>query len=151
MSQPLRGLLPQRLSHDENEVGPPRMMMTFTAGPATYGLTQFLARPIIRGHNVRQLMKTCLFAFTDRQSVVGADLHPALKSVGAADSPAAHDGHRVCVRRKRNLEPLHLLDDMKVSRAMPIAYYLVVRNEQRASQSGDRQACRQLRVMRRFL
>src|SRR5512139_2175126 len=110
MSQPLRGLLPQRLSHDENEVGPPRMMMTFTAGPATHGLTQLLPRPIIRGHDVRQLMKTCLFALTDTQSVVGADLHPPLNSVGAADSPAAHDGHRVSVRRKRNLEPLHLLD-----------------------------------------
>ncbi len=76
---------------------------------------------------MRQLMKTCLFAFTDIQPVVRADLHPALTSVSAAASPATHNGYRAGACRERGLEPLHLLDGMDVSFAMPIIYYSLKR------------------------
>jgi hypothetical protein len=142
MSQPLCGLLPQRLSYDENEVGSPRVMMTSTAATTAHGLAQFLSRPIIRRHNVRQLMKTCLFAFTDIQSVVRADLHPALTSVSVAASPATHDGHRAGASWERSLEPLHPLDGMDVSCAMPIIYYSITIHKHCVGQLADRQACR---------
>jgi hypothetical protein len=75
---------------------------------------------------VRQLMKTCLFAFTDIQPVVRADLYPALISVSVTTSPATHNGYRVGVRRGGSLEPGHLLDGMNVSCAMPIIYYPII-------------------------
>jgi hypothetical protein len=59
------------------------MMMAFTAAPAARGLAQLLARAVVRGHDVRQFMQACLFAFTDVMPVVGADLDPALRSVSA--------------------------------------------------------------------
>jgi hypothetical protein len=126
MSQALRGLLPQGFSYDENKVDPPRVVMTPAAADATRGLAQFISRPIIRGHDMRQLMKTCVFAFTDTQPVVRADLHPALTSVSATASPAAHDGYRVGVRRERSLEPLHPLDGMEVRCALPVIYYAII-------------------------
>ena len=75
---------------------------------------------------MRQLMKTCLFAFTDAKPVVRTDLHPPLTSVSATGSPATHNGDRVRVRRERSLEPLHLLDGMDVIRAVPIIYYPII-------------------------
>jgi len=81
---------------------------------------------------MRQLMKTCLFAFTDIQSVVRADLHPALTSVSVADSPTTHNGYRVGVCRERSFEPLHLLDGMDVVCAMPIIYYPIIFRKHRA-------------------
>lgn len=100
---------------------------------------------------MRQLMKTCLFAFTDTQPVVRSDLHPALTSVSVTASPATRNGHRIGVCRERSLEPLHLLDGMEVSYAMPVIYYLIILHKYCASQLADRQACRQLRVIRCFL
>lgn len=82
---------------------------------------------------MRQLMKTCLFAFTDTQSVVRADLHPALTSVSPAASPAAHDGYQVRVGREGSLEPLRLLDGMDVSSAMPIINYPIILHKHGAS------------------
>jgi hypothetical protein len=125
MSQSLRGLLPQRLSYDENEVGSPRVMMTSTAATTAGGLAQFFSWSIIRRHDVSQLMKTCLFAFTDIQSVVRADLHPALTSVSVAASPAAHNGYRAGASRESSFEPIRPLDGMDVSCAMPIIYYAI--------------------------
>lgn len=78
---------------------------------------------------MRQLMKTCLFAFTDIQPVARADLHPALTSVSSADSSATHNGYRVGVCQERSLEPLHLLDGMDISCAMPIIYYSIILHE----------------------
>ena len=98
-------------------------MMASAAAAAAHGLAQFLSRSIIRGHYVRKLMKACLFAFTDIQPVVRTDLHPALTSVSVAASPATHNGYRAGASRERSVEPLHLLDRMDVSRAMPIIYY----------------------------
>jgi hypothetical protein len=78
-------------------------------------------------------MKACVFAFTDVQAVVRADLHPALGSVGAADSPATHHGYRVGVCRERSLEPLHLLDGMDVGCAIPMIQYSVILQKHCAS------------------
>lgn len=75
---------------------------------------------------MRQFMETCLFAFTDIQSVVRADLHPALSSVSMTASSATHNGYRVRVYQERGREPLHLLDGMDVGCAMPIVYYPVI-------------------------
>jgi hypothetical protein len=100
-------------------------MMTSTAANTAHGLAQFPSRSIIRRHDVRQLMKTCLFAFTDIQSVVRADLHPALTSVSVAASPAAHYGDRAGASRERSLEPIHPLDGMDVSCAMPVIDYSI--------------------------
>jgi hypothetical protein len=133
MSQPSCGLLSQRFSYDENEVGPPSVMMTFTAAPAMHGFAQFIGRPIVGGHDMRQLMKTCLFAFADTQSVVRADLHLALTSVSVTDSPAPDNGYRVRVGREGTLEPLHLLDGVEVSRAMPVIYYPAILHKHGAS------------------
>jgi hypothetical protein len=152
MSQSLRGWSSQRLSHDENEVGPPGMMVTFTAGPAARRLTQFPAGPTFGGHDVRQFMQARLFARADTPPVVRADLHPTVGGVGAADAPAARNGYRVGVRRKRGREPVHLLNGVKVGPGMPIVHYLIIRNRQHvASQPADRQAGRQLRVIRCLL
>ena len=100
---------------------------------------------------MRQLMKTCLFAFTDIQPVVHADLHASLTSVSVAASPATHNGYRVGASRERCLEPLHPQDGMDVSCAMPIIYYSVILHKHCAGQLADRQACRQLRVIRCLL
>lgn len=70
-------------------------MMTSTAAPAAAGLAQFVPRSIIGRHDMCQLMKTCLFAFTDVQSVVRSDFHAALAGVSATASPAAPDGVRI--------------------------------------------------------
>lgn len=75
---------------------------------------------------MRQLMKTGLFAFTDIQPVVRADLHSALTSVSVAASPATDNGHRVGATRECSREPLHPLDSMDVSCATPIIYYLII-------------------------
>ena len=151
MPQPQCGLLPWRLSYDENEVGSPRVMMTPSAAPAAQGLAQFLSRSIIRGHDMRQLVKTCLFAFTYIQSVVRSDLHPALTSVSVTASPATDNGYRVGASWERSLEPLHPLDGMDVSCAIPMIYYSSILHKHCAGQLADRQTCRELRVIRCFL
>jgi hypothetical protein len=130
-SEPQCGLLPQSFPHDENEVGPPRMMMPSAAAPAANGLTQLISRAIISGHDMRQLMKTCLLASIDAQPVVRADLHPALTGVSVAASPAAHNGHRVRVCREGALEPLHLLDGTDVGRAKPVIYCPIILDKHR--------------------
>ena len=66
------------------------MVMTFAADSAVHGLAQFILRPIIRGHDMRQLMQTRLLTFTNNKSVVRADIHPAQASVGMTVSPATH-------------------------------------------------------------
>jgi hypothetical protein len=81
---------------------------------------------------MRQLMKTCLFAFTDIQSVVRADLYPALISVSVTTSPATHNGYRVGICREGSPEPRHVLDGMDVSCAMPIIYYPVILHKDHA-------------------
>ena len=101
-------------------------MMTPTAAPAARGLAQLLARAIIRGHNVRQLMQACLFAFTNVVPVVRTDLDPALRSVSAAASPSTHHGYRAGVCPERSREPVHLLDGMNVICTMLIVYYAVI-------------------------
>src|SRR5215471_19841836 len=101
-------------------------MMTSAAAPAAHGLAQFISRSIIGGHDMRQLMETCLFTFADIQPVVRADLHPALTSGSVAASPAIHNGYRVGVCGERSLEPPHLLDGMDVGRALPVIYYPII-------------------------
>ncbi len=101
-------------------------MVTFTAVPAAHGLAQFICRPVVRGHDMRQLMKACLLAFADIRPVVRADLHPALTRVSVTDPPATYNGYRVRVGRERGPEPLRPLDGMNVSRAMTITYRLIV-------------------------
>jgi hypothetical protein len=133
MSQPQCGLLPQRLPNDENEVGPPRVMVTSAAAPPAAGLAQFMSGSVIGGHDMRQLMEACLLAFTDAQSVVRSDLHAALIGVGVTASPATHHGYRVRVRAERSPEPFHLLDGMNVSCAPPGIYGLRILQEYRAS------------------
>jgi hypothetical protein len=104
-------------------------MMTSAAAAAAHGLAQYISWSMIRGHDMRQLMKTCLFAFTDILSVVRADLYPALISVSMTTSPAPHNGYRVGVCREGSLEPRHLLDGMDVSCAMPVIYYPIILHE----------------------
>ena len=100
-------------------------MMTFTAFPATRRLAQLLARPVIRGHDVRQFMQACLFACTDVIPVIRADLDPALSSVSMAASLSTHHGYRPGICRERSREPAHLLDGMNVPCALLIVYYPV--------------------------
>src|SRR6516164_2505537 len=101
-------------------------MMTFTTVPAARRLAQLLAESVIRGHDVRQFMQACLFAFTDVIPAVRADLDPALNSVSVAASLSAHHGYRAGVGRERSHEPVHPLDGMDVTRTMPIVYYAVI-------------------------
>ena len=82
--QPLRGRLAQRVLHDENEAGSPGVMMTPAAAPAARGLMRFMARPVVGGHDMGQLMQAGLFACADVEPVVCADLHPALTGKPAA-------------------------------------------------------------------
>lgn len=126
-------------------------MMASAAANAVAGLAQFTFRPIIGCHDMRQLMKTCLFAFTDIQSVVRADLHPQLVSVSMTASPAADNGYRVGVCRESSPVRFHLLDDVNVSCAMPVIYYPIILHEHSAAELADRQACRELRVIRGLL
>src|SRR6266567_2660160 len=119
-------LLSQHLSYDQNKVDAPRVMMTFAAVPAAPRLAKFLARPIIRGHDMRQFMQACLFACADVISVVRADLDQALKSVSVAASLSTHHGYGVGVCRERSLEPVHLLDGNDVTCTMLIAYYAII-------------------------
>ena len=108
-------------------------MMTSAAAPAADGLAQFISRPVIGGHDMRQLMKTCLFAFTDTQPVVRSDLHLTLTSVSATASPATRNGYRIGVCRERSLEPLRPLYGMEVSCATPVIYYLIILHKYCAS------------------
>ncbi|MEU2167888.1 hypothetical protein ACH47V_25290 [Micromonospora chersina] len=55
------------------------------------------------------------------------------------------------MRRERGSEPLHLLNGLKVSRALPKVDCLLIRDEQCASKLADRQTCRELSVIRRSL
>ena len=126
-------------------------MMTFTAVPAARRLAPLLARPVIRGHNVRQFMQACLFAFTDVVPVVRADLDPALSSVSVAASLSTDHGYRAGVCHECSCEPIHLLDGMDVPCAMPIVYYPVILDQYCMGQHADRQARCQLGVIRRFL
>ena len=82
---------------------------------------------------MRQLMKTCLFAFTHARSVVRSDLHAALITVGVTASSATHHGYRVPVGAERSLEPFHLLHGMNVSCATPVIYCLSILQKYRAS------------------
>ena len=124
---------------------------TFTAVPAACGLAQLIVRAAIGGHDVRQFMQACLFAFADAAPVVRADLDPALRSVGAAASPSTHHGYRAGVRPERSREPVHLLDGMDVNCTMLKTYYAVILYQHFAGQPADRQARCQLRVIRGFL
>jgi hypothetical protein len=71
---------------------------------------------------MRQFMQARLLAFTDVVPAVRADLYPALKSVGMADSLSAHHGQGFAVSRERGLEPVHLLDGMDVNFTMLVPY-----------------------------
>ena len=82
---------------------------------------------------MRQLMKTCLFAFTDTRPVVRSDLHLTLTSVSATASPATRNGYRIGVCRERSLEPLRPLYGMEVSCATPVIYYLIILHKYCAS------------------
>jgi hypothetical protein len=104
-------------------------MMAFAAANAARGLAQFFSWPVIGSDNMRQLMKTCLFAFTDVEPVIYADLHPASASISTAASRATHNGYRVGVCRECILEPTHLLNDMNVSCTLPVIYYLAIPHE----------------------
>src|SRR5262252_7887939 len=110
MPQQQRCLLSQRLSYNQNKIYAPCVMMAFTAVPAARGLAQLLARAAIRGHDMRQFMQACLFAFADVMPVVRTDLDPAQRSVSAAASASAHHGDRAGVCTKRSREPCHPLD-----------------------------------------
>lgn len=139
MPEPKRGRLPQRLPYDQDEVDAPRVMVASAASLAPLGLTQLLARPVVGGHDVRQLMQAGMFAPGDIEAVVRAQRHPAQDGVGAANSTAAHDGDGIGVRRERGLKPLHLLDGMNVDRALPVADDPVVNSKHRPSQLAGRQ------------
>jgi hypothetical protein len=108
-------------------------MMTFATAPSADGLAQFISRPVIGSHDMRQFVKTCLFAFTDTRPVVRSNLHLTLTSVSATASPATRNGDRIDVCRERSLEPLRLLDGMEVSRATPVIYCLPILHKYRAS------------------
>src|SRR5215469_12347251 len=132
MPQQQRRLLSQCLSYNQNKVDAPCVMMTFTAVPAARRLAPLLARPVIRGNDVRQFMQACLFAFTDVIPVVRADLDPALTSVSVAASLSTHHGYRAAVCPERSREPAHLLDGMDVTCTMLIVYYAVTLDQHRA-------------------
>jgi hypothetical protein len=144
-------LLPKRISDDENEVDSPCVVMTFTATHALNWLAQLRSRSIIRGHYMCQLMKACVFAFSDIEPVIRADLHPMLSSVSVAHPSAAHNAYRIGVCRERGLEPFRSLNGMDVNCAVPIGYCLAILDEHCVRQVADRQACRQLSVICRSL
>ena len=100
---------------------------------------------------MRQLMKACVFAFSDIETVVRSDLHATLGRVSVAQASATRNGYRIGVSRERSLEPVRLLNGMDVNCAVPEPDYLAVHDEHSASQLADRQACRQLSVIRRSL
>ena len=79
------------------------------------------------------------------------DLDPALNSVSVAASPSTHHGYRAGVCQECSREPIHSLDGMDVSCAMPIVDYPVILDQYCAGQQADRQARCQLGVIRRFL
>jgi hypothetical protein len=97
---------------------------------------------------MRQLMKACVLASTDVPSIVRADLHQPLSSVGVTASLAAHNSHRAGVCRERSLEPDHLLDGIDVGGTMPMMYSSIIFYEHCAGQLTDRQPRRPLRVVR---
>jgi hypothetical protein len=74
-------------------------------------------------------MQAGLFALTDVESVVRADLDPTRKSVSVAAPLSANHGYGVGVGRKRSLEPVRPLDGKNVSRTMPTAYWAVTKNQ----------------------
>jgi len=100
---------------------------------------------------MRKFMQACLFAFTDVEPVVRADLDAALNGVSAADSPSAHHGYRTGVSRERSLEPVHLLDGIDVTCTMLMVYYSIALDQHCAGQFAGWQGCCQLRAIRSFL
>jgi hypothetical protein len=78
-------------------------MMALTAASTAHGLARFVSRSTVGRHDVRQLVKTGLFALADTHSVVNADSDPPLIGVGAADSHATHDGYWIRVSREGSL------------------------------------------------
>jgi hypothetical protein len=100
-------------------------MVALAAGSTMGGLARFVSRSTVGRHDVRQLVKTGLFALADTHSVVSADPDPPLCSVCATDSRSTHDGYRIGVSRKGSLEPRHLLYGMNVGRALAEIYRVV--------------------------
>lgn len=105
------------------------MMMPSAAAPALRRLAQFFSRPAIGGHNMRQLVKAGLLAFTDVQPVFGADLHQPPAGIGVTASASARNDDRFRVNRERGLEPFRLLDGMQVRRAVPMTDSIVTQPE----------------------
>ena len=106
-------------------------MMTFTAVPAARRLAQLLAESVIRGHDVRQFMQACLFAFTDVIPAVRPDLDPALNSASVTASLSTHHGYRTGICWERGREPVHALNGMDVTCAILIVYYAVILDQHR--------------------
>ena len=151
LPEPRRSRVSQRLTHDENEVGAPCVMVALATPLAVTGLARFVVRAVIRGHDVGQLMKTRMLTYTYRQTVIHPDLHTPENRVRSADAAAAHDRHRVGMGRERRPEPLSLLDGVDIGGALPMADRSVRRGQDRAGRLADRQSRRQLCVVGRLL
>ncbi len=100
-------------------------MMALAAASTTHGLARFVPRSTVGRHDVRQLVKTGLFALADTHSVLNADPDPPLIGVCATDSHATYDGYWIRVSREGSLEPRHLLNGVNVGRALPEIYRVV--------------------------
>lgn len=128
-------------------------MMTFAAANAKPRFTSLLAWSVVGRDDVRQLVQARLLALPDVAAAVSAYLDSALKGIGVtAPAPAGHgDGDGVGMRGERGLEPVHPLDGMYISRAIPIIYYILALDQHFAGEVAYRQAGCQLRVISRFL
>ena len=114
--------------------------MPSAAIPAARRFAKLPAWPVIRGHDVRQFVQACLLACTDAIPVARADLDPALRRVSVAAAVSPHDGQRTGAPRERGREPVHLLDGMDITRAMPVRYDAVMPDQHRPGKLADWQA-----------
>jgi hypothetical protein len=151
ISQLVCRLLSETHSYNQNKINAPCVMMTFAAVNAKPWFTSLLAWSVVARDDMRQLVQARLLALPDVAAAVSAYLDSALKRIGVtAPAPAGH-GHGVGMRGERGLEPVHPLDGMYISRAIPIIYYILALDQHFAGELADRQAGCQLRVISRFL
>jgi len=115
--QPCRGVPAQGHSDDEDEVGSPGVVMAFAAAPTLERLPRFPSGVEVGRHDVRQLVKARMLASTRVPSIIRADLHPSLRSVGTAAAWAAHNAYRIGVCGEGSLEPPRLLNRVDVGTA----------------------------------
>ena len=125
--------------------------MTFAAANAKHRFTSLLAWSVVGRDDMGQLVQACLLALPDVAAAVSAYLDSALKRICVtAPAPAGH-GDGVGMRRECGPEPVHPLDGMYISRAIPIIYCIVALDQHFAGELAYRQAGCQLRVISCFL